>query len=428
MKNLPKSIANFMDKARLQLKSRPELLKIFLKCFPNTLEMATEFLEDGLTFIITGDIPAMWLRDSAAQVKHYLFLSNKDTKLRKIIEGLIRQQCFYITIDPYANAFNREPNGQSHEDNTGNKNPWVWERKYEMDSLCSPIQLSYLYWKYSNQINHFDDTFRRVCNIIVNQFILEQRHHENSTYFFSRDTHYSQDTLRNHGKGMPVNYTGMTWSGFRPSDDACTFGYLIPANAFATVILQHIQEIAENIYNDEKLRQRAAVLEKEIRYGIMNYGIYLHPKYGPIYAYETDGYGNYNLIDDANIPSLLSLPYLGYCEIDDLIYQNTRAFILSEDNKFFYSGKFAQGIGSSHTPVGNVWHLSLIMQALTSQDLNEIRKIINTLEQTHASTYYMHESFNPDCPDNYTRTWFGWANSLFSELIVKCLLNEMDVF
>ncbi|BBI32940.1 glycoside hydrolase family 125 protein [Cohnella abietis] len=421
MKKLPNSVSDLLQEAHSTLAGHPKLLDMFLKCFPNTLETTTKLLEDQSAFVITGDIPAMWLRDSSAQVRHYLPLANGDKELQHLIEGLIRRQIAYIHIDPYANAFNEEANDNRYDEDLTELDAWVWERKYEIDSLCYPIQLSYLYWKQTGRTEIFDEAFRAAVQAILNLWKIEQRHAELSPYRFARINCPPSDTLRNNRMGMPVNYTGMTWSGFRPSDDACTFGYLIPSNMFAVVVLRYIEEIAMEVWNDAELIQLASELREEIDFGIQNYGTYLHPKYGKIYAYETDGFGNYNLMDDANVPSLLSIPYLGYTTFDDPIYQNTRKFVLSGDNPYYHEGKFAKGIGSPHTPEGFIWPISLAMQALTARDDAEIGELLEMLQRTDADTGYMHEGFDPDNPSSYTRPWFAWANSLFGELLYSLM-------
>lgn len=405
------------------LQKNPKLYKLYENCFYSTLKTTTEFLSDGSAFVFTGDIPAMWLRDSSAQVRHYIPFARENKKYQQLIEGVIKRQLFYIQIDPYANAFNKEANNAGHKDDITEQNPWVWERKYEIDSLCYPIQLAYLYWKETGRISLFDDTFKKVINIIIDLWKLEQNH-VNSNYSFVRTNCAPTDTLNNNGRGMPVNYTGMTWSGFRPSDDACTFNYLIPSNMFAVVVLRYVEEMACDIYGDETLAHSAAKLREEIDYGIKTYGIYKHPRFGDIYAYETDGFGNYNLMDDANVPSLLSIPYLQYTTSDDPIYQNTRRFILSDENPYFFKGKYAVGIGSPHTPDNYIWHISLIMQALTSTDDYEIKELLQTIINTDADTGFMHEGFNADDPSEFTRPWFAWANSLFAELIYKLFVEE----
>ncbi|MDI3310427.1 MAG: glycoside hydrolase family 125 protein [Thermoanaerobacterium sp.] len=397
-----------------------KLRTMFINCFMNTIETTVEILDDGSVYIITGDIPAMWLRDSTGQVKHYLKFANEFDEIKRMIMGLIKRQMMYINIDPYANAFNKEPNNKGHVTDLTKRNPWIWERKYEIDSLCYPIQLAYLFWKETGITQHFDTDFKKAVKTILSIWKFEQKH-ETSDYRFKRLLSSETDTLQNNGKGLPVNYTGMTWSGFRPSDDRCIYGYLIPSNMFAVVVLKYVEEIALQIYNDIDLQNEAKILGQQIDDGIKKYGIIEHHKYGKIYAYEVDGFGNYIVMDDANVPSLLSIPYIGYSNSDDPLYINTRKFILSEDNPYYFKGQYAKGVGSPHTKKGYIWPMSLIIQALTSNDVKEIMDIINVLLNTDAGTNYIHESFDGDNPQNYTRHWFAWANSLFAELILKIM-------
>lgn len=419
MDKLPSAVEKAVRCTMEKLEGRAKLQSMFKNCFENTLVTTTELTRDGDTFVFTGDIPAMWLRDSSAQVRHYIPFAGQDEALAEIISGLIKRQIKYINIDPYANAFNREANGKCYRLDITERSRWVWERKYELDSLCYPMQLAYLYWKAAGRVDIFDDAFRKAMETIVDLWTVEQRHPEKSRYRFQRNSSLVSETLSNGGLGGETGYTGMTWSGFRPSDDACRYGYLIPANMFAVIVLGYMGQIAAEVYEDKRLEHKAASLKEEIDGGIQTYGVYRHPVYGRIYAYETDGLGNYNLMDDANVPSLLSIPYLGYRDENDPIYINTRRFILSEDNPYYYRGIFADGIGSPHTPKGYIWHMALCMQALTSKDRDEIEKILGQLESTDNDTGFMHEGFNPDKPAEFTRPWFAWANSLFAELICK---------
>ena len=419
MNTLPKSIEATIKRMEERLKGDEKLRQMFGKCFSSTLQTTTELMPDGTAFVITGDIPAMWLRDSSAQVRHYLPLAKEDKEMAGIVAGLIKRQVKCILIDAYANAFNREPNGNCYLVDITERNPWVWERKYELDSLCYPMQLAHLYWKQTGNRDIFDDEFKSGLKRVLELWAIEQHHDEKSPYRFQRPNSPESETLSNEGLGGGVDYTGMTWSGFRPSDDACRYGYLIPANMFAVVALGGMAEIAGEIYNDAQLKETVEKLRDQIDQGIQAYGIYDHPEFGIIYAYETDGRGNYNLMDDANVPSLLSIPYLGYRGKDDPIYKNTRRFVLSRQNPYYYEGRFARGVGSPHTPNGYIWHIALSMQALTSEDPAEIEAIIKTLKETDAGTGFMHEGFNPDKPEEFTRPWFAWANSLFAELLYK---------
>lgn len=418
LKNLPRAVEEKIVEVETQLTDRPKLAQMFRQCYPNTLETTSELLDDGTSYVFTGDIPAMWLRDSTAQVRHYVPLAKGDADLQRIIEGLIRRQVMYVGIDPYANAFNREANGQCWAKDETESNPWVWERKYEIDSLCYPLQLSYLYWQATGRTQVFDASWKAMAESILALWKVEQHHGENSPYSFQRTNCPASDTLTHAGRGTPVVHTGMTWSGFRPSDDACQYGYLLPANMFATVVLSYMAEIAQEVYGDAEWAQRAMALRAEIDAGIKEYGVYQHEKFGAIYAYETDGAGQYNLMDDANVPSLLSVAYLGYVAADDPLYQNTRRFVLSNSNPYYYEGKDARGIGSPHTPAGYIWPISLCMQGLTSTDIEEMDALVDMLERTDAGTGFMHEGFNPNDPNQFTREWFAWANSLFGEFIV----------
>lgn len=411
LKELERIANRFSTEERLQ--------KIFYDCFYSTLNTTTKMLEDGTSFVFTGDIPAMWLRDSSAQMGHYIPFAANDRILQEAIEGLIRRQIMYIKIDPYANAFNETANGHGFKGDITEGNPWVWERKYEIDSLCYPIVLAYKYWKSTKRTEIFDSNFKEAVELIIHVWTVEQNHESASPYTFMREDCPASDTLPRQGKGALVKETGLTWSGFRPSDDACQYGYLIPANMFAVVALRYVKEIAADIWKDETLFHKAEALRASIEEGIKNHAFVEHPKYGTIYAYEVDGFGNSVSMDDANVPSLLSMPYLGYISKDDPIYQNTRDFVLSEANPYYCKGKYACGVGSPHTPKNYVWPIALTMQGLTADSQEEIDHMIEMLLSIDGGTGFMHESVNPDEPNIFTRDWFAWANSLFAELIIE---------
>jgi len=419
---LPQAVKDVLAEAKVKLADRPKLLEMFMNCFPNTLETATKRLDDGTTFVLTGDIPAMWLRDAVEQVAHYVPIAKEDKELQAILSGLLKRMAFYINLDPYANAFNETANDWHwRDDDQTDMSPWVWERKYEIDSLCFPMKLAYKYWKETGVTDFFDNQFHTAMIRIVEVWKTEQRHFEQSPYRFTRTECRYIDTLHNDGMGMPVNYTGMTWGGFNPSDDACQFNYHIPSNMFAVVVLGYIAEMSLEIYGDAQLAKRALLLEEEIDKGIQHYGTVMHPEFGRIYAFETDGFGNYSLMDDTGAPSLMSIPYIGYADHNDPIYQNTRRFILSKHNPYYYEGTYAKGIGSPHTPAGYVWHLSLAMQGLTANNPAEVEEMLSMIEATDAGTGFAHEGFDPNDPTVYTREWFAWANSWFAMLVMKAM-------
>lgn len=405
----------------LMKKGRGKLAQMYRACFANTWE--TTMKRDGeYVYLVTGDIPAMWLRDSSAQVYHYLPFAGELPEVKDVIARLLRKQFSLINMDPRANAYNMTPGGAwdkfDRSDVKEENRPWIWERKYEIDSLCYPIRLAYNYWKVTGSGDVFDDGFFSAIDAILGVWETEQ-HREDSPYFFIRTKCPTDDTLTCEGRGRPVGYTGMTWSGFRPSDDACYYGYLIPSNLFAVKSLSQMLEITRAFRPDEKTEKRIEKLCSEIQAGIEQYGIVEKEPFGKVYAYETDGLGHYVFMDDANVPSLMSLPYLGCVDADDPVYQNTRRMILSSTNPFYYEGTAAKGIGSPHTPPRYIWPIALCVQGLTSTDANEIRALIDTLETTDAGTGFMHEGFHVDDPTKFTRPWFAWANSIFSEFVDK---------
>ncbi|MBM7687683.1 metal-independent alpha-mannosidase [Enterococcus ureilyticus] len=410
IKNLKKQVAEKVD--------NPRWSEVFANCFDNTLETTVKTTADD-TFVITGDIPAMWLRDSSAQIKPYLAIATEDEQVKQLIRGLINRQIKCILIDPYANAFNESENGHCYHHDSTEMNGWIWERKYEVDSLCYPIELAYLLWKKTGETTHFTKNFKQAAETIINVFKIEQNH-ENSSYRFERFGERPEDTLSNNGLGEPCGYTGMTWSGFRPSDDSCTYHYLIPANMFAVVILDYLAEILETMYNDVILAEKARQLKNEIEQGIIEWGV-VEYQGKKVYAYEVDGLGNYLLMDDANVPSLLAAPYLGYCSMEDEVYLNTRDLILSDTNPYYFEGNKLKGIGSEHTPKNYVWPIALCIQGLTTEDQTEKVELLNTLVQTDAGTNHMHEGINVNDPAQYTREWFSWANMMFCTLLLDYL-------
>lgn len=426
---IPEAINEMIESITKIYGTDSKVSKIFEAGIKNTYQTTILKLEEDKTFVITGDIPAMWLRDSSAQLKPFLRIVNKSNEVKDTIKGLIKQQMELIAIDPYANAFNLNPEEDNiHSSDLPATDPRVWERKYEIDSLCYPVELAYLYYMETKDKSIFTEEFLSAMKIIFSLFKLEQNHHEDSKYSFVRYADWllfdeperiEFETLKNEGRGSDCSYTGMTWCGFRPSDDACKYGYLVPSNMFAVVILKYMSEIINNIYGEKEFSNEIQTLAEQIDSGIKKYGIVNHEVYGEIYAYEVDGLGNANLMDDANIPSLLSLPYLNYCSTSDKVYQNTRRFILSKSNPYFYSGTFAKGIGSPHTPENYIWHMSLAMQGITSTSDVEKEEILSTLIKTDADENMMHEGFDVENPSNFTRPWFSWANAMFAEFVLQ---------
>jgi meiotically up-regulated gene 157 (Mug157) protein len=410
------SIDNLISEVHKRLPGE-RIADIFGNCYGNTVREALKAEPDGSVFVLTGDIPAMWLRDSACQMRPYLILCREDSVLCGLIEGVIRKQVSCVLSDPYANAFNETANGKGWQKDHTDMKPFLWERKYEIDSLCYPIQLSYLYWKNAGRVSHFTPEWRQAAKLIMATCRAEQHHEALSQYRFERTDCPAKDTLPRAGKGSPVkDGTGLVWSGFRPSDDACTYGYLIPSNMFLAVVLQYIAEIMSDVYGDDKTAEEAAVFAAEVRTAIEKYALI-----DSVYAYEVDGFGNYVLMDDANVPSLLAMPYFGYCGGNDGNWKNTKEMILSRRNPYYYEGSALKGIGSPHTPEGFVWDIGIAMEGLVSDSPEEKRAVLDCLAAHDAGTGLMHEGINCNDDHVYTREWFSWANALFCELVLDCL-------
>lgn len=389
------------------------LPEMFQRCFLSTLESTTHILEDGSVYVITGDIEAMWLRDSTEQMLHYVRFAAEEESIAALLEKVIARQAESVLTDPYANAFNIGPNGRHGYEDTPVPGPAIWERKYELDSLCHVILLAWRYWQATGRAGFMTPVFESAMEKIMDVIETEQHHMQQSPYRFERQNCPPSDTLPYDGRGNPVAYTGMSWSGFRPSDDACQYGYLIPANLFAATMLEKLAQLMPS------LAQRALKLAGEIHCGVEQFGLVKAPEGGDMYAFETDGLGHHLLMDDANIPSLLSLPYLDVCAVDDARYLRTRAYVLSQENPHYHIGRTARGIGSPHTPNGYIWPIGLCIQGLTACDPAERVELLAQLLTTHGGTLQMHESFDPDHPASFTREWFAWANSMFGELIFR---------
>lgn len=415
---IPKILIDYADALEEKIGNiYPSLKPLAKQCYLNTIETTVKECDNGDYFVITGDIPALWLRDSSAQLRPYAVHCKDSEELCDIFRGVIRRHAFYVNLDPYSNAFNEVKHDEAHKDDTDFSSPYIWERKYEVDSLCASVYLVADYYDATKDKSIFTEELHSMFINILETFKKEQDHTNNSSYYFRRTNCPETDTMPLDGKGNPTAVTGMTWSGFRPSDDRCLYNFLIPANMMAVVAMRKASELLFEGYGDEKNSRRCLALSDEIKNGIEKYGVYNHEKYGKIYVYETDGLGNYNLMDDANSPSLLSAPYIGYCDINDEIYLNTRRFILSENNPFYFRGSAAHGIGSPHTGKDKIWHISLVMQILTTTDEEEKADCLRMLSETHAGTNFMHESFNKDDPSDFTRIWFAWANSLFAQML-----------
>ncbi|MCF2220552.1 glycoside hydrolase family 125 protein [Chryseobacterium sp. PS-8] len=408
-----------------------ELAWLFENCFPNTLDTTVKFYRKNnkpYTYVITGDIDAMWLRDSSAQVYPYLSLANEDEKLKNLLKGVINKQVECVLLDPYANAFFDNSNKISEWKNDSTQmKPGIHERKWEIDSLCYVMRLSYNYWKITGDSSIFETDWKKAMLLILQTFKEQQRKDSKGPYKFQRSNGNPLDTQFVGGYGNPTKKLGLIHAMFRPSDDATFYPFLISSNMFAVVSLRETAEIFSEIFKDENTAAQFKNLAEEVDEAIQKYAVLNHPTAGKIYALEIDGFGNALFMDDANVPNLLSIPYLGYRSKEDEIYKNTRKFSLSKANPWFSEGKFAKGIGGPHIGEHKIWPLGLIMQALTTDDNEEIVSCLKILKATHAGTGFIHESFDVDNPKDFTRSWFAWANTLFGELILHLYKTKPEI-
>ena len=422
-----KAVDKQIEEVQRLLAPNPYLAWMFGNCFPNTLETTVHYQQidgDDDTFVCTGDINAMWLRDSGAQVWPYVQFANSDPKLKKMLRGVILRQWKCINLDPYANAFlPRSVNSYQWKYDFTEMKPGVHERKYEIDSECYPIRLAYHYWKVTGDSTVFGKQWLTAIDNILVLFRGQQHKDAAASYRFKRVTDRQFDTVGWDGIGHPAKPIGLIASFFRPSDDATVFPYLIPSNFMAVSSLRKAAEILTTINHDQQRAESCTKLANEVEQALQKYAVVEHPQYGPIYAYEVDGFGSCLLMDDPNVPSLLAMGYLGDVPLDDPIYQNTRRFVWSTDNPSFFRGTAGEGIGGPHVGMDMPWPMSIMMLAFTSQDDEEIKRCVELLMSTDAGTGFIHESFYKDDARRYTRSWFAWQNSLFGELILKLIAD-----
>lgn len=402
----------------------PELAWIFANCYPNTLDTAvsTGSLNGRPdTFVVTGDIPALWLRDSSAQLWSYIHLARSDEGLQSLYRGLIARHAACVLIDPYANAFTRDPAQSTplswaKQDMT-TMNPGVAERKWELDSLCHVIRLAYGYWRATGDTGPFDAHWNEAARRIVATMRVEQRLEAASPYRFQRDSETPTDTLMLAGQGAPTRKIGLIHSMFRPSDDACVYPFLVPANLFAVQALRWLAELTGTVCGDTTLANDATALADSVAQALREHAL-IGQGADAVWAYEIDGFGNTLFMDDANVPSLSSLAYLGCVRRDDPLFLRTQANCWSQANPYFFRGGGDEGIGGPHVGLDMIWPMSLIVRALSSDDPATIRACLSGLKGSHAGTGFMHEAFLAGNPATFTRPWFAWANGLFGEMIV----------
>ncbi|KAM0793773.1 hypothetical protein ACM66B_001191 [Microbotryomycetes sp. NB124-2] len=484
----------------------PDIKIMFANCWTSTLDTTIFSHEPDLketdltkarpeTWVITGDISAMWLRDSANQVDAYLPLlataKPKDSgwdSLYRLLLGTVYTQASCILFHPFSNAFipPTSPVEASNSDWVRPKVPppltkgknkdkglRVWESKWELDSLASFVDLSGKLIEVTKRNDLiWNSDWRKAFQLVLEVCRLQQRSTEEEVallktpwlgpnqkqssaetdpafkeadrykgrrgvYRFTRETRAGSETRPLGGLGEPARRTGLIKSAFRPSDDVTVFPFLVPANAFMASALKRMSRllseaaaprsghaVAEDLDGVASLAKSAQALADELTRALWEHAVVDVAQDGQktkVFAYEVDGYGSALLADDANLPSLLSLPHLEFVTESDPVYVATRKLVLSDRQKWWYKGRAGEGIGGMHVGHGFIWPMSIITRALTSDDDEEILDCLDMLKNTTAGTGLMHEAFHKDDSKNYTRAWFAWANGMFGQLIVKLL-------
>lgn len=405
--------------------SDPDLKQLFINTFPNTLDTAIGWKgyangsdNEELTFIITGDIKAMWLRDSANQLQSYVSLlepSSDGDSLASLYRGVINLQSRYILYDPYCNAYQPPiESGIKPSVNTAGvedvvtptySNKTVFECKYELDSLAAFLEISRNYYNATGDI----DFFKKYKWVATVEKIMDTAEGEMIPTYQSdgkvNELPYTFARGSDVGTQYPVNSgTGLIRSSFRPSDDWTIFQFLIPSNMMFSSLLEPCSEIASKI-GESDLAKRMSDLSSSLRTAIQNYAIFSSSKYRDIYAYEVTGYMDQNFMDDANIPGLLSAPVYGFLDIDDQVYQSTRKFLLSADNPYYMHGPVISAIGGPHDGPGYAWPMASIVRILTSNDDHEITQQLQELVSSTDGLGLMHESINTFNESDWTREW-----------------------
>ena len=413
-----------------------DLARIFENAFPNTLDTTVRWHVNGKetkrkqssgrwegaqSFIVTGDINAEWLRDSTNQLAQYQVLAKKDRTIYDLILGAINTQAEFVTSSPYCNSFQPPPpsylspsnNGQGDIVHPAYEPAFVFECKYELDSLAHFLSLSSQFYNHTGSTDFLTKrwfTAIETINTILDEqsrgtFDSKTGSFAKNEYTFQRDTNVGTETLNLAGVGNPMNsQTGLIRSAFRPSDDATILPFFIPGNAMMSVELKRVGKMLlkeGHTEVGEDLQARGETIER----GIIEHGVVHHKKFGDVYAFEVDGYGSSIIMDDANLPSLLALPLLGFVDANDEVYRNTRKMILEKGgNPYFLTGRSFSGIGGPHIGPNHAWPMSLLVQVMTSNSDKEIQDTLALVKKSCALGL-IHESVNVNSVRDYTREW-----------------------
>ncbi|KAI0721887.1 Six-hairpin glycosidase-like protein [Cerioporus squamosus] len=422
-----------VEKVITDMKARlkdPDLARLFENAFPNTLDTTVKYFNttENLAFIITGDITAQWLRDTANQFAHYHTLLSQDKELATLVKAVINNEARYVSEYPYCGAFQPPPESglaPTHNDwadgvtvNPPVNNQTVFECKYEIDSLCGFLKLSRSYYQSTKDASFMNENWFTAIDQIFrviweqSQSTFDEDYNFISYYNWTGGNGALSPAVPNHGNGEPKLYTGLVGTHHRPSDDLSTFAYLTPANAMLSVELTHLADVldaAKQAHNVSKLaRQYSSTISK---------AIWDTTVVNNVFAYETNGFGGRYVMDDANVPSLLSLPYLGFLDKKHPAYVKTRKVLLSRNNPYYAAGKNFSGIGGPHVDAYHPWPMSQISAIFGTDDDGEILNSLYLIANNTAGLGLIHESV-AIYDQTFTRPWFAWANSYFAEMLL----------
>lgn len=442
-----KSIEEYIAKSIKKISSQ-KICQLYSSCYRFTLETKILFslFNNEDAFIYSKNLPVMWISQSCMQIYPYLKHCNNDKDLSKLIISIFNRMLKYILIDPFANAFvlkNTIPSPFINDITfkKTNENQFIhgmsaeiWERKFQLSTIIFPFYIMCKYNQITNDFSFINDLFFKalieIIKVLKNELrdTDEENCNDGPQYFFQRNTNESFDTIH-FGRGNPCKNSLLIKSYFRCSEDCCLFPYNIPENALVYVTFKQLKEILEK----KNVQYNSLIIELEtisnnLYEGIKKNGIKTDEKTGEkFYVYEIDGYGNYYFMDEPRYPSLLSLPFFGFCEFNDEIYLNTRKRILSSRNPYYIVGKIGSGESSAHSFRNYNSTLFTIMRGLTSRNLKEIEECIDLIVKSTTNFNYLNEYFDINNVNYYVNFPFAYANSFFCVLIDKCLEEYPDL-
>ncbi|KZT37646.1 hypothetical protein SISSUDRAFT_1062661 [Sistotremastrum suecicum HHB10207 ss-3] len=413
-----------------KLIANPDLARLFENTFPSTLDTTIKYFNqtENVAFIITGDISAQWLRDTTNQLAHYRALLPLDPNLQALVKAIINTEARWIAEYPYCGAFQPPPESGL----SPTFNPWaagvtvnppvnnltVFECKYELDSLSGFLKLSRIYWQYTNDLTFANDKWTAAISQMFrvieeqSQATFDEEFNFISYYNWTGGADSLSPPVNNYGNAEPKAYTGMVGTHHRPSDDLSTFAFLTPANAMLSTELMHQVEILDLI-GDSNTSALAREWSARIESAIWDTSIV-----DGIFAYESNGFGGQYVMDDANVPSLLSLPYLGFLDRSDATYRKTKDILMSRKNPYYAAGAGFVGVGGPHADAWHPWPMSLISAIYGTDDDDEIREMLYMIVNNTSGLGLIHESVSIYNSSSYTRPWFAWANSYFAEMVL----------